>query len=151
MNVGEVCERNVVTIRAFDELTSAAQLMRERHVGYLVVVEPAFEDRAVKPAGVLTDRDIVISVVAREADPRFLRSGDVMTREPVVATEDEALGAALQKMRRVGVRRLPVVNGHGNLVGVVALDDIIDALVGELQDAAGAVRSEQLVEHTLRP
>jgi len=151
MNVGDICVRDTVTIRPFDELAAAARLMRDQHVGYLVVVEPAAQEGAFKPAGVLTDRDIVVSVVAKDSDANFLRTGDVMTRDPVVAQEDESLGSALKKMRQVGVRRLPVVGDYGQLVGVLALDDIIDALVGELEDVAGAVRTEQMLEHTLRP
>jgi CBS domain-containing protein len=151
MNVGTICQRNAVTIRPFDDLTAAAQLMREKHVGYLVVVEPAVRENTFKPAGVLTDRDIVVSVVAREADASFVRAGDVMTREPVVALEDESLGSALKKMRKIGVRRLPVVGPQEELVGVISMDDIIDSLVGELEDVAGAIRSEQLIEHSLRP
>jgi CBS domain-containing protein len=125
--------------------------MREQHVGYIVVVEPAVREGAFRPTGVLTDRDIVVSVVAKDGDPRALRAGDVMTREPVVAHEEEALGAALKKMRKIGVRRLPVVGKHNELIGVLSLDDIIDALVGELEDVAGSIRSEQLIEHSLRP
>lgn len=151
MNVGRICQRNVITARDFDDLTSAARLMREKHVGYLVVVEPAFEEGTFKPMGVLTDRDIVVAVVAREADARALRVGDVMTRQPVVAEEEDAIGTALQQMRRIGVRRLPVVGDHGQLVGVLSLDDVIDALVAELQNVAGSIRSELLVEHALRP
>jgi CBS domain-containing protein len=151
MNVGTICQKNTVTVRPFDDLTTAAQLMREKHVGYLVVVEPAVRESTFKPAGVLTDRDIVVSVVAREADARSLSAGDVMTREPVVALEDESLGSALTKMRKIGVRRLPVVGQQDELVGVISMDDIIDSLVGELEDVAGAIRSEQLIEHALRP
>jgi CBS domain-containing protein len=54
-------------------------------------------------------------------------------------------------MRKVGVRRLPVVGKHQELVGVISIDDIVDALVGELEDVAGAIRSEQLIESALRP
>jgi len=151
MNVGEICQRNVITVRPFDELTGAAQLMREKHVGYLIVVEPALSEGSFKPVGVLTDRDIVIAVVARETDARTLRVGDVMTRQPVVADEGDALATALKQMRRIGVRRLPVVGTHEELVGVLSLDDVIDTLVGELKDVAGSIRSEQLIEHTLRP
>jgi CBS domain-containing protein len=151
MNVGTTCQKNPVTVRPFDDLTVAAQLMREKHVGYLVVVEPSVREGAFKPIGVVTDRDIVVSVVAREADPRSLRVGDVMTREPIVATQDESLGSALKKMRKVGVRRLPVVGQHEEIVGVLSLDDVMDKLVGELEDAAGAIRSEQMIEHSLRP
>jgi CBS domain-containing protein len=151
MNVGEICQRNVVTVRDFDELTSAARLMREKHVGYIVVIEPAFEEGTFKPMGVLTDRDIVVSVVAREADPRALRVSDVMTREPLVTQESASIATALQEMKRVGVRRVPVVGDHGQLVGVLSLDDALEALVAELQDVSGSIRSEQLVEHSLRP
>lgn len=151
MNVGEVCQRNIITVRDFDELTSAARLMREKHVGYLVVVEPAFAEGTFKPMGVLTDRDIVVAVLAPDADVRALRVGDVMTRQPVVVEESDGVGSALQQMRKIGVRRVPVVDSHGALAGVLSLDDIIAALVEELQDVAGSIRSEQLVEHALRP
>jgi CBS domain-containing protein len=125
--------------------------MREEHVGYVVVVEPAVQEGAFKPMGVLTDRDIVVAVVAKDSDPRALRANEVMTREPTVAFENESLGAALRKMRKVGVRRLPVVGSRGELLGVLSLDDIIDALVGELENVAGSIRSEQLIEHSFRP
>jgi CBS domain-containing protein len=151
MNVGEICQRNVVTVRPFDELLTAARLMREKHIGYLVVVEPAFAEGAFQPAGVLTDRDLVVSVMARETDPRSVLVGDVMTREPVLARIGDSLPAALEQMRRIGVRRLPVVDDHGDLVGVLSLDDVIYSLVGQLGDVAGSIRTEQLVEHSLRP
>jgi CBS domain-containing protein len=151
MNVGDLCQKLPVTVRPFDDLVLVAQLMREKHVGYVVVVEPDAREGVFKPSGVLTDRDIVVTVIAKEADARTLRATDVMTPQPVVAFADESLGAALKKMRKVGVRRLPVVGKQEDLVGVISIDDIIDALVGELEDAAGAVRSEQLIEHSLRP
>jgi CBS domain-containing protein len=151
MNTLEVMQRNVIIVRPFDELSWAARLMREKHIGYLVVVEPALEDGTFRPVGVLTDRDIVVAVVAREIDARSLRVEDVMTRKPVVARADEPLRAALREMKRIGVRRLPVVGDQGELVGVVSLDDAIDALASQLQDVAGSVRSGQLVEQALRP
>jgi CBS domain-containing protein len=149
MNVGSLCQRQPVTVRPFDDLTVVAQLMRERHVGYVVVVEPAVRESAFKPAGVLTDSDD--DVVAKAEDPKILVASDVMTRQPVVAFEDESLGAALKKMRKIVVRRLPVVGKQGELVGVISIDDIIDALVGELEEVAGSIRGEQLIEHALRP
>lgn len=151
MNVGDLCQKSPVTVRPFDDLVAAASLMREKHVGYVVAVEPAVRESAFRPAGVLTDRDIVVAVVAKEADARALRVSDVMTAAPVVAYEDESLGAALKKMRKVGVRRLPVVGKQEELVGVISIDDIVDALVGELEDVAGAIRTEQMIEHSLRP
>jgi CBS domain-containing protein len=158
MKVGEICARNVVTVRETDELTSAARLMRERHVGYLIVVAPIIDELslmvdepAVKPVGVVTDRDIVVAVVARETDPRSLRVGDVMSREPVVVNDESSLAAALRDMRRIGVRRVPVVGSGGGLVGVLSLDDILGCLSEELLDVAGSIRSEMRIEKELRP
>jgi predicted transcriptional regulator len=151
MNVGDCCQRNVITVRPFDELLKAARMMREKHVGYLIVVEPAPAAATVHPIGVLTDRDIVVAVIAREIDPRSLRVEDVMSRQPRVARDDEGLESALQDMRRIGVRRLPVVGAQGELVGVLSLDDVVAALAAQLQDVAGSMRREQRLERELRP
>jgi CBS domain-containing protein len=151
MTVGKICQRNVVTVRPFDDLTTAAQLMRERHVGYLVVVDPHISDRSMAPVGVLTDRDIVVSVVARETDSRMLSVGDAMTRQPVVANESDPVSMALESMRRIGVRRLPVVGDRGELVGILAIDDILDSVAGDLQHVAAAIRNQQSIETVLRP
>jgi predicted transcriptional regulator len=151
MNVGEICARDVVTVREFDELTVAAQLMRDKHVGYLVVVAPMVDESAFKPIGVITDRDIVVAVVARETDPRSLRVGDLMSRQPVVVNEDSSVGNALREMRRIGVRRMPVVGRGGRLVGVLSLDDILGTLSEELEDVTGSIRSEVKIEKALRP
>jgi CBS domain-containing protein len=151
MNVGSLCQRRPVTAKPFDDLIVVSRLMREEHVGCVIVVEPAVRESAFKPVGVVTDRDLVVAVLAKGVDPKALQVSDVMTREPVVAYEEESAGAALRKMRKIGVRRLPVVGQQEELIGVISLDDIIDKLVSELEDAAGSVRSEQLVEHALRP
>jgi CBS domain-containing protein len=151
MNIGKLGRRNVVTVREFDDLTQAAQLMRDKHVGYLVVVAPSPAENALRPIGVLTDRDIVVAVVGRDINPRELRVGDVMTREPVVIGEGKSVSAALSEMRRIGVRRLPVVGGLGQLVAVVSLDDILEHVAGEMLEVAGSLRNEQLIESALRP
>ena len=151
MDIGKLCNRNVVTVREMDELTSAAQLMREKHIGYLVVVKPNVVDGTVTPIGVITDRDIVIAVVAREINPRSLTVGDVMTRQPAVVDEESSLSTALQLMRRIGVRRMPVIGRGGMLVGVLSLDDVLDALAGEMTDVAGSIRHGRQMEDALRP
>jgi CBS domain-containing protein len=151
MNVADLCKHNVATICARDDLVAAAELMRERHVGYLVVVEPDSADNSQRPVGVLTDRDIVVTVVARQTDPRTLRVGDVMTEKPMVAAESDSIDKALAVMRRIGVRRLPVVGSRGQLVGVLSLDDVIESIAGELGDLAGSIRNEQRIEGALRP
>ncbi len=150
MKVSDICARDVVVVRESDELTAAARLMRERHVGYLVVVVPAVSESALQPVGVITDRDIVVGVVARETDPRSLRVGDLMTRQPVVVDEDQTIGTALGEMRRIGVRRIPVVGRNGCLTGILSLDEILGALSEELADVAGSIRSEVRIEKALR-
>jgi CBS domain-containing protein len=151
MNVGQICQHNVVTVREFDELPVAAQLMREKHIGYLIVVEPAFQEGTFRPSGVITDRDIVVAVVAKDANPRSLRVGDVMTRDPVVVEQQDSIAEALQQMRRIGVRRLPVVGSRGELAGVLSLDDVLSGIATELESVVGAIRSEQAIETALRP
>jgi len=152
MNVGAICVRNVVTVRELDELTKAAQLMREHHVGYLVVVGPKLDvDSGFLPIGVLTDRDIVVGVVAKDTDPKTLRVGDLMTRRPIVVEEGASISEALGQMRHIGIRRIPVTDRKGLLVGVLSLDDILGALSADLVDVAGSVRKEVRVEKALRP
>ncbi|HVY79599.1 MAG TPA: CBS domain-containing protein [Steroidobacteraceae bacterium] len=151
MNVGQICQRRVVMVRKTEDLATAARLMREHHIGYLVVVEPSLEEAGFTPIGVLTDRDIVVSVVAREADPRMLRVEDVMTRNPVTIMAEDSVTDALEQMRRIGVRRLPVVGDCGLLQGIVSLDDILAHMARDFGNAADAITRERTVETALRP
>ena len=151
MNIGQLCIRNPITVRRSDELVKAAQLMREKHIGYLVVVDPEVADQSLRPVGVVTDRDIVISVIARETDPRTLRVGDVMTQSPVTVGATEPVDRALREMRRIGSRRMPVVGQRGELIGVLSLDDVLEVLAGELENVAGSILNERVIEASLRP
>jgi CBS domain-containing protein len=151
MNITEIYQPNPVTIPAYETLTTAAQVMREKHIGYLIVVKPDLVDGSVKPVGVITDRDIVVAVVAKGEDPRTLTVGDVMTYEPVVAHHDENMPDILARMRRIGIRRIPVLGSREELLGVLALDDILTHLADELESIVGAIRGGQVIEHTLRP
>ena len=144
MNVGEICRRNVATVRPNDDLMTAARLMRERHVG-------ATAEKTWRPVGVLTDRDLVVSVMAREADARALRVEDVMSRKPVVVMMSDSVAHAVQEMRRIGVRRMPITGDVGELVGVISLDDVVEALAAQLRDIAGSIRTEQVIEKSMRP
>jgi CBS domain-containing protein len=152
MIVRTVCKRPVVTVTPRTELIAAAKLMREKHVGFLVVVEPDPEKATYgRPVGVLTDRDIVVSVVAREVDPKTLTAADLMKECPTTVDEEESVSQALRAMRRMGVRRLPVVGSRGMLRGVLSLDDLLDVVAREVGELSGAVHNEQRIEDVARP
>ena len=151
MNVGMICRREVITVDPAEDLVKAAHLMRECHVGSLVVVSAGESSPDLKAIGMLTDRDIVTAVLAKDADVRQLRVDDVMTRSPLLASEFSTLEATLKHMREVGVRRVPVVGTRDQLVGILSLDDVLQSLADQLTDVARAVRMEQKVERTARP
>lgn len=127
MKLKDHMSTQVITI-AFDaDLVEAARLMRKHHIGFLVVVRPTARGGECL-AGVLTDRDIVIQTLARDIDPHALTVQDVMTPDPLTGKEDEDLTSLLARMRRAGIRRVPVVNTAGMLRGVLSLDDILKAV-----------------------
>lgn len=151
MNISTLMQRDVATVRAVDDLVAAAKVMRQRHVGYLIVTEPDLASGDERPVGVLTDRDIVVTVVAPGENPQSLRVGDVMTRQPVTVNESESVATALREMRRIGVRRLPIIGARGELRGILSLDDILDSLAGVFDEVAGAMRVGRRTEAALRP
>ena len=150
MNVGQMCQRNAVTVQASDEIVTAARLMREKHVGFLVVVEPAAQPGAVVPVGVLTDRDIVVSTISLGVHPSTLSVGDIMTRKPTVALAQDTIADAIHQMRHCGVRRLPVVGDYGHLIGVIALDDVLTHRADELGAAAAVITKAREHESSAR-
>jgi CBS domain-containing protein len=148
MKVGEYCKRAVVAIAATADAAQAAKLMREEHVGFLIVYQEG--DVLQRPIGVLTDRDLVLGVMARDVDPHAVTVGDVMTRQPLIANDADQLSDMLQAMRLAGIRRVPVVNVKGALIGIMAIDDAIDVITGLMCDIAGSIKSEQRQEWRAR-
>lgn len=148
MNAGSVCKRGVVTVAPTDDLIAAAHVMREKHVGYLIVSENSVAARRV--VGVLTDRDIVVAVLAQEVDARALKVGDVMTRDPLLIEEGQSIEAVLCHMREAGVRRVPVVDRSGALTGVLSMDDVLERIAEQLINIAGSIRNEQRMERAVR-
>lgn len=149
MPVSAVCNHNVATIDADAGIAEAAKRMRETHVGDLVVTE--YREGREIPIGVITDRDIVIEVVAKAVDADQVKVGDAMSREIVAVHDDNSIDYALQEMQRAGVRRLPVVDSTGKLTGVLSMDDVVDHLATQLTHIAGAIRTEQQKEAQARP
>ena len=148
MKIGQICRRGVISVAGNADIAAAAQLMREQHVGVLVVYNLGEEIR--RPVGVLTDRDIVLEVVAAKVDATAVKVEDIMTRQPLIATETDELADALQAMRMAGVRRVPVVDVRGALVGILALDDALDVITSLLCDITGSIKSEQRQEWSAR-
>ncbi len=141
MAIGEICNREVVFARPNESVQSAAILMREHHVGSLVVVEDSGGKRI--PTGIITDRDIAVGVVALGLDPDATLVGTVMSPELVRAREDAGVAETVALMRQKGLRRLPVVDAAGSLVGLVAADDLLELLAEEISGLASIVAREQ--------
>jgi CBS domain-containing protein len=148
MAVGEICNREVVFARRNHSVREAAELMRQYHVGDLVIVDESNGRRI--PCGIVTDRDIVVGVVAKGLDPDALRVGEVAGPELVIATETDGVSQTIELMRAKGVRRVPIVDTQGGLVGILTADDILDLVAEEMTALAKMVSREQRREVALR-
>jgi len=148
MLLKEVCTPDVVCCAPRTSTLAAARLMRERHVGDLVVLADPERDRT--PLGLVTDRDIVVEVLARERDPERTTVQEIMRKPLVVARADEETSEVIARMKKHGVRRVPVIGEHGHVAGIVCLDDLLRNLVAETAALVGVVSSEQDHEHRNR-
>ena len=148
MTMATICNRRVVMIGAEESVLEAATLMREHHVGDVVVTRS--NGRRI-PIGIITDRDIVMAVVAPGLDPRLITVGDVMQRQLLTAPVAQGVQETLQQMRAKGVRRMPLVDDGGALVGIVTLDDLLQLLADEFQELARLIDQEKSVEEHRRP
>lgn len=143
MKTADICNNRVVTAVASTLLPEVAKLMRKNHVGSVVVVD---DKDARRPIGIVTDRDIVVEVVAAEQDPRIVTAGDIMSGAVVSARADDDVSWSLKVMRDRGIRRLPVVDAKGAMIGIIALDDLLSAASVALSDVVQAIGSERVVE-----
>jgi len=145
MPISEICNREVVIVQPDDSALEAGKLMRQHHVGDVVVIIEDSDGVRV-PVGVVTDRDLVVEIFAPELDPKVITVGDIMTPEVATIKENAGVFEAIQLMRAKGVRRLPVVNNSGGLIGILTLDDLLELLAEELLELAKLVRFEQKKE-----
>ncbi len=134
MNIGDIRTPHALTTFAGTPLAEAARSMRDNHVGALIVLET--HDSLRRPRGILTDRDILRGQIARGADLHCLTVGDVMSRNLLSLPIEMSLEDAIEAMNTRAVRRAPVVDTNGSLVGVVTLDNLLPAIAGELQSLA---------------
>ncbi len=132
----EIMTSNPVSCRADDSIVSVADTMRKEDIGSLPVVDPG-QQRLI---GMVTDRDIVVKVVAAGGDVRSAKVKDAMTPNPVSVREDDDMDEAVQVMAQRQIRRVPVVDATGKLTGIVSQADIAtrvhqDRKTGELVEA----------------
>jgi CBS domain-containing protein len=147
--IGEICNREVVLAKRGTTVTAAAKLMRRYHVGSLVVVDELAGGRRV-PVGLVTDRDMVMEIMAMDLDPAVITVGDIMNPELLTARESEGVLETLEIMRHKGVRRLPIVGTEGDLVGIVTIDDLLEIQAEELGALAKIVARGQSREAAAR-
>jgi CBS domain-containing protein len=148
MRVKDICRPEVITVLPDDTIAHAARVMREHHVGDVVVVERQISGSI--PRGIVTDRDLVVGVIAQEiTDLRSILVRDVMGRELIVAAVEEDIFEVVNRMRRFGVRRMPVVNSLEVLVGIVSFDDVVRALAERLLELT-RLSPEQMAKEALR-
>lgn len=144
MTISELCNREVIIIQHDETVLEAAKLMRRHHVGNVVVVDESNGSRI--PVGIVTDRDIVVEIVSPGLDPNVITVGDIMTPDFFTAKKNMELFEAIQFMRSKSIRRLPVVNEAGELIGMLTLDDVLELLSEEMLNISKLVRYQQKKE-----
>lgn len=148
MPISEICNREVIIVQRETTVHEAAKLMRQHHVGSVVVVE---ERKGVRvPVGIVTDRDLVVEIMAPDLVQMVITVGDIMGPKLVTVQDDMGIYESIQYMRGEGVRRLPVVDSKGGLIGILALDDLLELLAEELLELSRLVKHEQKKESMTR-
>lgn len=149
MSIAKLCVRNVATAGKDFTLGEAAKVMREHHVGDVIVTEERAGGKV--PIGILTDRDIVLTALANGSNPEKLLVRDVMSYDLVTGMEDDGIFETIRLMKKNGIRRLPVVDAKGFLAGIISVDDLLEMLVTELSTLAQVTDRQFQRERELRP
>tara|TARA_R110002153_G_scaffold99102_1_gene234317 strand:- start:7267 stop:7707 length:441 start_codon:yes stop_codon:yes gene_type:complete len=140
MNVGDICSKNVVYVLQQDSVLDVARIMREKHVGSVVVVENMQGE--IRPQGMITERDLVLEVLTAKLDPSVVKAEDILTCELICVTETHDIKEALKYLRYYGVRRAPVVNVNGILVGLFSIEDSLSILSKEFSEIVNLLSNE---------
>ena len=148
MRIGEIATRQTVCCNRDETVQGAAMLMRHHHVGDLVVVDA--DKGGSVPIGILTDRDIVLAVIAPGLDPASLLAGDIMSDDLLTAGASDDVYATIEHMRLRGIRRVPVVDAEGNLAGIVSADDLLEFLAEEMSELSRIGSWQQSHERRMR-
>jgi predicted transcriptional regulator len=148
MRVGDISTEHPISCTREETVQGAALLMRKHHVGDVVVVDQPDGEKV--PVGIITDRDIVVSVIALGLDPASLLVGDIMAGELMTTQEDDDVVDTIERMRFRGVRRVPVVNSAGTLSGIVCVDDVLEFLAEEMGELSRISAHQQTYEKRAR-
>lgn len=141
MPISEICNREVIIVRRDDTALEAAKLMRQHHVGDVLVVDEREGLRI--PVGIVTDRDLVMEIMAPEVDAGAITVGDIMLPDLATVKEGTGVFEVIQYMRAKGVRRLPVLDESGGVAGIITMDDLLEVLSEELLALVKLVTHEQ--------
>lgn len=144
MRIGDLCTRAAVTCGRSTSALELAGLMRDHHVGDVIVVDR--DAGGSTPVGIVTDRDLIVRIMAKGVDPNLVRADDLIADGLVTAVEREGVYDAIWHMRSRGVRRLPVVDDRNHLLGVLTADDVTRFLAEELKELTNAVPHQQRLE-----
>ncbi len=148
MTVGKYCERELEPLSRDASLQEAALMMRSHHVGEVIVVDKL--DGKNIPVGVVTDRDLVIEIMALAVDVEQISVGNIMSLELITVRHDYSLSDTLDIMQRHGVRRLPVVDNSGALLGIINIEVILKVLCQDLSKMLTLFNNERDNEKILR-
>ncbi|WP_229518467.1 CBS domain-containing protein [Massilia sp. PAMC28688] len=148
MKVGEICTVQTIYCKRDETVQGAALLMRKYHVGDVVVVDQPNGEKM--PVGIVTDRDIVVGVIALGLDPASLLVGDIMSDDLLTAAEEDDVYETIERMRFRGIRRVPVVNSGGGLTGIVSVDDLLEFLAEEMGELSRISSHQQSHEKRAR-
>ncbi len=128
---------DVVSVSPDTSAADMAKLMEQKNVGSLVVV-----DADSRPTGIVTDRDIIVRIIAKQQRPEDVKARDIMTRNPITFKEGMQVTDAMEQMMNKGIRRMPVVDRNGRLTGIVTQDDIIRLLGEEISYIARNIEKQ---------
>jgi CBS domain-containing protein len=136
MTVSKLLIEGIETAGPSATAEALAMRLTEVGIGSIVIEEE------MRPVGIVTDRDIAVRVAARDRPANEVTAAEIMTEDPVTVRDDAGLFAVTETMREHGVRRMPVVNDEGTLVGIITLDDVMQLLATELDNLAAVIEAE---------
>ncbi len=145
-SIGQICNRKPVTCAHDAEIRDVVALMRDKAVGSVILTQTMSD--GTRPYGVVTDRDLVVHVIAAGVDIDSLTIRDVATTDLKSIHENDRIGEAIHMMREAEIKRLPVVDTLGRLVGIISGDDLLLHLANEVQELASLFMRGSNEEHT---